>query len=118
MRRHRRTHLLRRRAVALLAATACALAGTLALGVGTPAHARDGDAELYLVTLRGPGTAGATGFLPTAPAGGAAARCSGRDPRRPRGTGSPTYRWTTALNGYAVELTDRPGRPAAVADPT
>ncbi len=81
-----------------------ALTGSLAAGGGSAAQADD-SASLYLVTLRGPGTAGELGFLP---------RALREVPLLARqdesladlGAPEPIYRWTTALNGYAVELSD------------
>lgn len=65
---------------------------------GTDADA----APLRLVTLAGPGLAG------TAPErrAGAAARLRAAQDRTLRGLGAPepVYRWSTALNGYAVRL--------------
>ena len=75
------------------------------VGTAPPAPADDAaDTELHLVTLDGPGTAGYRGSL------------SVRDYRASlvqaqddvlAGVGAePVYRWTTALNGFAAELTD------------
>ncbi len=72
-----------------------------------PAQADDGDDDtaLHLVTLRGPGTAGHRG--PAAPDDVAqrmlAQQAAVLDDI---GAVAPVYQWTTALNGFAVELTE------------
>lgn len=86
-----------------LASTALVAAGLVSSSLTTPAGATADDETLYLVTLDGPGMAGYRGFLPRqlrllqlgreqdlALASVAAPR--------------PVYRWTTALNGFAVRL--------------
>ena len=82
-----------------------ALTGSLVVAPATAA----GDEDLYLVTLRGPGTAGTAGFVPDALQ---AARMRSVQDLTLRGVDAPTpiYRWTTALNGYAVSLTDDQAR--------
>ncbi|WP_082749050.1 S8 family serine peptidase [Nocardioides jensenii] len=85
-----------------------ALAGVTLLAalmpVGSPASATDDDAELFLITLSGPGSAGYRGDLSATDY-----RTSMRERQDATlerlGAGEPTYRWTTALNGLAVELT-------------
>ncbi|GAA3816302.1 S8 family serine peptidase [Nocardioides panacisoli] len=77
----------------LLAAVSPTYAGTAAREVGGPA--------VYLVTLEGPGTAG----RPGPPAASATAMISAQDDVLASvDAGEPLYRWTTALNGFAVEL--------------
>lgn len=91
------------------ALAAALTAATLMTGAVTavPAQA-DGDpeTELYLVALRGPGTAGTPGgLLPRALS--SLTRLAQQDAVLSRvGVDVPTYRWTTALNGFAAELTD------------
>ncbi len=75
------------------------------VGAGPPAPADDAtDAELHLVTLDGPGTAGYRG-----PLSARAYRTTLQNTQDDvlAGVGAePVYRWTTALNGFAAELTD------------
>ena len=95
--------------IAALRAGATALTSALALTAGllamAPAPASAGSADdLYLVTLQGAGTAGSSGFLPrslraTRMVAEQDATLSSVD------APLPLYRWTTALNGYAVRLT-------------
>ncbi len=91
---------------------------TLALAPSAPAGAAPDDApSLYLVTLRGPGLSGYHGPL-TGEA--ARARLTAQQDASLVGTGvtaAPTYRWTDALNGYAVALT-APEAARLAADPT
>ena len=84
-----------------------ALLGTLVAGGLVPAQAQQGSADapdLHLVTLEGPGLAGHRG-----PASTEAHRRLLRDTQddvlADAGVGTPVYRWTTALNGFAVALT-------------
>jgi minor extracellular serine protease Vpr len=98
----------RRRATALRGAV-CTLVAALAVVAGslsvTPPPASGAEVgELYLVTLQGPGTAGSSGFLPRSLR---AARMTSEQDRTLEAVGAPepAYRWTTALNGYAVRLT-------------
>lgn len=95
--------------IAALRAGATALTSALALAAGllatapAPASASSAD-DLYLVTLQGAGTAGSSGFLPrslraTRMVAEQDATLSSVD------APAPVYRWTTALNGYAVRLT-------------
>lgn len=77
------------------------------LGTGPPAPADDGDedgAELYLVTLDGPGTAGYRG--PQADRVYRANLLAQQDSLLSAVGAQPVYRWTTALNGFAAELSD------------
>lgn len=79
-----------------------------------PGHAADGDVpSLQLVTLTGPGTSAAPGAASDA----AAALVARQDAVLARiDAPEATYRWTTALNGFAAELT--PDQIAALeADP-
>ena len=109
---HRRTRtpragLRRASVVAVLATVAAGLAAT---SMSAPAVADgEGVPTLRLVTLTGPGTsageAGAAGLLARQDAVLARA-----------GSPATTYRWTTALNGFAAQLT--PEQVAAIeADP-
>lgn len=96
------------RRLARTAATVTAVACALATGAG-PVLADDGDdhpgAALYLVTLDGPGTSGLGRRM--APDGAAAAMLAVQDDLLASvHAGEPLYRWTTALNGFAVELDD------------
>ncbi len=74
------------------------------VGAGPPAPADEAtDAELHLVTLDGPGTAGYRGHLSVR-----VYRTTLRNAQDDvlAGVGAePVYRWTTALNGFAAELT-------------
>ncbi len=78
------------------------VAGMLA-GASAPAAAREGG-DLYLVTLQGPGTAGSSALLPRSLR---EARMLAQQDASLRAVeaADPLYRWTTALNGYAVRLT-------------
>lgn len=93
-------------------AGAVALASAVLAAPGTAAHAGSDDvspvatpegAALHLVTLRGPGLAGADagpGLL------GPLELWAQQDRTLDAvGAGDPVYRWTTALNGYAAMLT-------------
>ncbi len=88
------------------AAVIAALVAVSAL-TAVPANADDSDdaTALHLVTLRGPGTAGHRG--PATPALVAqrmlALQAQVLDDID---AGQPLYQWTTALNGFAVELTE------------
>ncbi len=88
-----------------LLAGVCGLAG-LAGPVASAASAAPGPSTLYLVTLAGPGTSGSHG---PAPAPLRRLQLEHRQDRVLAGVGSPTpvYRWTTALDGFAVPLTRR-----------
>ncbi|WP_182481484.1 S8 family serine peptidase [Nocardioides immobilis] len=74
--------------------------------VAVPSHAEDDDStSLHLVTLRGPGTAGRQGAAaPDVVAQRMLALQA--DLLDDIGAGDPVYQWTTALNGFAVELTE------------
>ncbi|WP_193615135.1 S8 family serine peptidase [Nocardioides lijunqiniae] len=92
--------------LALLAALAgTTLAVLAAPGTSAAAPERDSPGALHLVTLRGPGSAGAA----AAPAEVASAETRMRaEQDRVLGTvgaPEPVYRWTTALNGFAATLT-------------
>jgi len=96
------------RRTTVLGALAALVAAPLTLAA-PPATAQDAPSDeptaLYLVTLDSPGVAGRSRGLPAA-----------LDRLRmtveqdtllaAAGATSPAYRWTTALNGFAVELTD------------
>ncbi|MGA8845727.1 MAG: S8 family serine peptidase [Nocardioides sp.] len=101
----RRPHAVLRAGVTSLAASFALLAGTF---VGTfadeSASAAGPDAaQVYLVTLRGAGTAGADTLVPTALR---SARMLDEQDVTLQSVDAPEplYRWTTALNGYAVQL--------------
>ena len=82
----------------------------------TPTAAGAADAsDLYLVTLTGPGTAGNKGAL-TAAAFRDVELAAQDATLATVAAGVPIYRWTTALNGYAVALTPDQARTLA-ADP-
>ena len=92
------------------AALAVALAGGLVAGVLTsaplvPAAAISsaGRPALYLVTLDGPGTAGSPAALP-APVADQRLHHQQDLALAAVGAPAPVYRWTTALNGFAVRL--------------
>ena len=98
MTRHRQT-------VSALGAILGVLLACAALTPATAATAAQpaDEPELYLVTLDGPGTAGYRGLLPV----GAAEVTMLLEQDRLLdlvGAAEPTYRWTTALNGFAVTL--------------
>jgi minor extracellular serine protease Vpr len=75
--------------------------------VAAPTYSNDGDdaTVLHLVTLRGPGTAGHRG---PATADVVAARMLAQQAAvlADMDAPPPVYQWTTALNGFAVELTE------------
>ncbi len=89
---------------AALLAVAVVASGLAGAG---PARSDDGDdsTTLHLVTLRGPGTAGHRG---PAAADVVAQRMLGRQAAilADIDAAAPVYQWTTALNGFAVELTE------------
>jgi hypothetical protein len=93
------------RALPVAVVTVAVTLGATALAA-TPAHSDDEEAvSLHLVTLRGPGTAGHRG--PAAPDVVAERMLAQQsavldDIEAP----APIYQWTTALNGFAVELTE------------
>lgn len=96
----------RRRPLAVLRAPVLALAllGTLAAGVLSPAEAERADTDtVYLVTLPGPGVAGYRGpaTTDTVRRSLVAAQDAVLDDLD---AGTPLYRWTTALNGFALRL--------------
>ncbi len=85
---------------ALVAAVVAVLLGPGAPGVAAP-PASGPDDQLYLVALEGPGTAG----LPERTSTTTEDLRTDQDRTLAAvGSPSPVYRWTTALNGYAVRL--------------
>ncbi len=82
---------------------AVALAIVAVASVPSPAPAED-PRELYLVTLDGPGLSGLSSDLSPVLA---SVRISGEQEALLASVGGadPVYRWQTALNGFAVELT-------------
>ena len=91
-------------AVSALTLAALTLLSLAALPSATATQGTADESGLYLVTLNGPGVTGTPG-----PETGAAARARLRATQDATlasvGAGEPVYRWTEALNGYAVELT-------------
>src|SRR5689334_15788897 len=86
-----------------LVASVVALCTGSVLAAAPPAQATAGlRTDLYLVTLKGPGTAGLHGSA-RAQRAAMVARQDGVLARVD--AGEPTYRWTTALDGVAVTLT-------------
>lgn len=81
-----------------------AVSGVVVAGAGAPADAADGDeAGLYLVTLRGPGLSGRSA---TTDPDVAARLIAKQDAVLDAvDAAAPIYRWTTALSGVAVRLT-------------
>lgn len=100
----------RRRTTPLgLVASATALAVCATLAPAAPTSAAPGPAQrraddpLYLVTLRTPGTSGSSSLLPRSVQ--SVLRLSEQnDVLAAVGSPDPVYRWTTALNGFAVRL--------------
>ncbi|WP_191907852.1 S8 family serine peptidase [Nocardioides cynanchi] len=87
----------------LLAATT--VAGGVAVSGPAQAHVPDGHRSLYLVTLTGPGTAGRHDAPRHAPDASRAAQVLRQDALLDQvGASAPVYRWTTALDGFAVRL--------------
>ncbi|MGH3362718.1 MAG: S8 family serine peptidase [Nocardioides sp.] len=89
------------------------LSGVLAAASATvvlaPAEAEPGGTRLHLVTLDGAGLAGYRGPLP--PAAQRRVLLGTQDSvLRAVDAPEPTYRWTTAINGFAVELTGTQAR--------
>ena len=83
---------------ALLALGLTVSAASVALAEDAPAPAAAGAEPLTLVTLQGPGTSAGTRD--------AADLLARQDALLAAiGAGEPTYRWTTALNGFAARLT-------------
>ena len=87
-----------RRAVPALVAGVLAATALGALGTAPGQAAEDATTTLQLVTLTGPGTSAGASAADTLVARQDAVLAS---------IGSPatTYRWTTALNGFAADLT-------------
>ncbi len=87
-------------------AVAGALAAVLAVSVlfAGPATAAPAEDDLYLVTLTGPGTAGAVVALPDLLVA-TQLRAEQESVLGAVDASAPVYRWTTALNGFAVRLT-------------
>lgn len=101
----RQPHWLLRRALPTVAVASTLVATGLV--AGAPSHGDDGDdaTTLHLITLRGPGTAGHRGPA----ASDVVVRrmlAMQADVADDIGAGTPVYSWTTALNGFAVELTE------------
>lgn len=106
--RARRTSLCAAAASATLLAVGVGLlpvGGTTAAGAAPALAARADDAPLYLVTLRDPGTSAVPGPLSAVPAALQMVRDQD-DLLASVGAPPPVYRWTTALNGFAVRLDD------------
>jgi hypothetical protein len=103
----RRSALLSRRA--LTAAVSALALATVAAGLGgspvAGAAAPTPRTALYLVSLAGPGTAGHHGTAATPALRTQLRREQDRLLSR-IGSPAPVYRWTTALNGFAVRLTN------------
>jgi len=99
----RRGALVRAVGGAALAAALVTPLATSTTSAASPGPDADGDTHLYLVALRAPGTSGYGGSLTTGEY-----RAAVRDQQdrllAPLGS-EPVYRWTTALNGFAVRLT-------------
>jgi minor extracellular serine protease Vpr len=96
----------RRASRALGAILGALVAGALLAPLpAAPAEADEPGTRLYLVTLDGAGTSGYRGALPEQVA---ALSMRWRQDRLLDlvDAPEPTYRWTTALNGFAVELTE------------
>ena len=94
---------------------ACALTATLTglagpAGAATDEPTTDGD-SLFLVTLTGPGASARGGV--TAREFRASALAEQDATLATVGAGAPVYRWTTALNGYAVRMTAAQARDLA-----
>uniref|UniRef100_UPI002B276EFA S8 family serine peptidase n=1 Tax=Nocardioides sp. TaxID=35761 RepID=UPI002B276EFA len=92
------------------AALLSVLAGLLTLGsllvvAPTTAAEREAEDDLYLITLRGPGTAGSVSFL-TGSLRAARMKVEQDVVLDSVDAPAPVYRWTTALNGFAVVLDD------------
>jgi len=71
-----------------------------------------GGSELFLVTLTGPGSSADRGGV-TARAFRKSALAEQDTTLATVGAGAPVYRWTTALNGYAVRITAAQARDLA-----
>jgi minor extracellular serine protease Vpr len=105
-----------RRGSRLLVSVVAAATAALGMSVTTPgtAHARDGRTSLYLVTLTGPGTAGQHRGHRNGAHEDRADQVLRQDLLLDEvGAPAPVYRWTTALDGFAVRLD--PARAALLA---
>jgi hypothetical protein len=102
-----------RRALAgALTAAALLASGSLAVTASATESTRDHGTDLYLVTLVGPGTAGDRSGTPAYDV--RLAETAAQDATLAAvGAATPVYRWTTALNGYAVRLTRSQARALA-----
>lgn len=102
--KHRRRRLRARAAAGLGALLGAAMMAGVPTAQAEHADPAEPRRSLHLVTLDGPGTAGYEGALPPALQ---VLSMRTRQDRLLRAVGAPepTYRWTTALNGFAVHLT-------------
>jgi minor extracellular serine protease Vpr len=90
--------------VGLLTAAAT-IVGGMTLAAPAQAHAHARHTTLYLVTLNGPGTSGRHLAPHHAPDASRTAQVLRQDVLLDRvGAPAPVYRWTTALDGFAVRL--------------
>lgn len=96
----------RRRRVAALALGLglSSLVGVTTLTTSAARADDDSDTALYLVTLEGPGTAGLRGPAAHAPDAADDLLAEQDDVLATVDASEPVYRWTTALNGFAVAL--------------
>jgi minor extracellular serine protease Vpr len=93
-----------RRISGSLLATGLVIALVGLVGTAPPAPADDARTELHLVTLDGPGTSGYRGHLTARDY--RSTLVDDQDELLAEVDAEPVYRWTTALNGFAAELTD------------
>ena len=85
----------------VMAALGCSVLAAVAPTYAGPAAHHASDPAIYLVTLDGPGTSG----RPGPPAAHATTMIRAQDALLASvGAPDPLYRWTTALDGFAVEL--------------
>jgi hypothetical protein len=95
-----------------LAATAAACSLATVPGPASAGETDTHEEDLYLVTLTGPGAAGDRSTLPARSF--RARALAGQDATLVRvAAPAPVYRWTTALNGYAVRLSAQQARDLA-----